>query len=468
MKIVKSLPIVFCALFLETASLISPLVTHAANLTSSKDTLQSSRLSFYGRVKSPTASGSSHVWIYTVADGNATSISTVGLNPGDSLIIGGTNTYTISTIIDSDEFTITSTLAAGDADDTDVIYLKAKPQHVITFNTASAVNGGYFRVLITAAASGSNDNAPDSTGFDFNTSPVITGVDTTGYTFSTGVATASGDTGCTSPTNYHCFEIHYTGSGNIGTNISLAIGNTSGTANLIAPAPKSSHTAGTADIYTFKIQNFTNGSNPNTAEAVDEVTGKIAVIESVRVTATIDPSLTFIISGANASTSHCGLTTDISTTSNSVPFGILTINTFKTAAQTLTVSTNSVSGYAVTAIENERLSNLAASPSYIPDTTCDTGTCTESSEAAWATATDHPGFGYTVALSSGSPTISPTAPNYKPFASLAASESPSQIMSSSGVANSQAADVCYKISIDATQAAGSYENQITYTATATF
>jgi hypothetical protein len=468
MKYKRLLSVFVATSVLQIATLFSPSLVLAANLTAAKNTLQSSRMSFYGRVKSPTVAGSSHLWIYTEASGNATSISTAGLKPGDSLIIGGTNSYIIASIIDEDEFTVTTNLAPGDADDTDVIYYKARPQHVITFTTASAVNGGFFRVLIPAAPSGSNDGIPDITGFDFNTTPSATGTNASGYTFVSGVATASGATGCTSPANYHCFEFHYTGAGEIGTPITLSIGNTSGTANLIAPAPSASRIANTADTYTYKVQNFTNASDPNTHTPTDDVTGKIAVIESVRVTATVDPSITFKIEGVAASTSTCGLTTNVTTTATSVPFGVLTLDTFKVGSQKLTVSTNAASGYAITAIENERLSNLAATPSYIPDTTCDSGTCTETSGSTWATADSHPGFGYTLAIVSGTPTIAPTAPNFSPFPSLAGTEAPFQIMSNDGIASSQAAYVCYQISVDATQQAGNYENQVTYTATASF
>ena len=460
--------ILLLTLVLELASLFAPSISEAANLTAARDILQSSRMSFYGRVKSPTVAGSSHVWIYTVAAGNATSVSTAGLKPGDSVIIGGTNSYTIGTIIDADEFTITTTLATNDADDTDVIYFKARPMQMITFNTASAVNGGFFRVLIPAAASGSNDTIPDIAGFDFNSGVTATASSVSGYSFATGVATASGGSGCTSPANYHCFEFHYTGTGGVGTAITLYLGLSTGANTMIAPAPSAGRIADTADAYTFKIQNFTNGSNPESGTPTDDVTGKIAVIEPVRVTATVDPSITFKIEGVSSSTSTCSLTTDVTTTGTAVPFGILSLDTFRVGSQKLTVSTNAVGGYVVTAIQNNRMSNLAVSPSYIPDTTCDTGTCTHTTSAAWATAAAHPGFGYTVAIENGTPTIAPTAPNYQHFPNAASEEAPFQIMSNSTIASAQAVYVCYKISVDATQPAGNYENQVTYTATATF
>jgi len=469
MKNKRIFVVLFFALILEFTSLFQPSLSLAANLTTAKNTLQSSRMSFNGRVKSPTIAGASHVWIYTAVSGNATSVSTAGLKSGDSVVIGGTNSYTIAAIVDADEFTTTTVLASGDADDTDVIYYKAKPQHVITFNTASAINGGFFQILIPAASSNSNDTIPDITGFDFNTAVTVAGTNATGYTFLTGVATVSGASGCTSPANYHCFEVHYTGVGGIGTAITLKLGETTGANTMVVPAPASGRVADTADAYTFKVKNFTNAANPNSDTATDEIAGKVAVIEPVRVTATVDPSITFMIEGL-ANGSHCSLTTDVTTTATAVPLGVLALNTFKSGAQKLTVSTNAVSGYAVTAIENTALSNLAASPTYIADTTCDSGTpCTHTSSGAWATASGNSGFGYTVAIVSGTtPTIAPTAPAYQHFPNSGASESPFQIMSNTTTSDTHVVDVCYKIAVGATQAAGTYENQVTYTATATF
>ncbi len=470
MKTERAYIALFVVFFLGIIYFFHPRQTNSANLTVAKNTLQSSRMSFYGRVKSPTTAGSSHVWIYTATAGEATSVSTAGLKPGDSVVIGGTNSYTIASIVDADEFTITTTLASGDADDTDVIYYKAKPQHVITFKTASAIDGGFFQVLIPAASSNFNDTIPDTSGFDFASGVTATATNVPGeYVFDTPVATVAGGTGCTSPANYHCFEFHYTGTGSVGTDITLKIGETGGSNTMVAPAPSTSRVANTADAYSFIIKNFTNASNPNSATPTDNVTGKVAVIEPVRVSATVDPSITFKIEGTSAG-SHCSLTTDVATTATAVPFGTLALNTFKSGAQQLTVSTNAVSGYAVTAIENNAMSNLAVSPTYIADTTCDAGTpCTHTSSGAWATPTGNSGMGYTVAVVSGTtPTIAPTAPAYQHFPNSAGAESPFQIMSNTSTSDTHVVDVCYKIAVGATQAAGNYENQVTYTATASF
>ncbi len=469
MNRVRILGIITAASLIGINLFFRPSFSFAANLTSMRDTLSTSRMSFSGRVKTPSIAGSGHVYIYTATSGNFTSISTDGLKPGDSVQIGGTNFYTIASIVNSSEFTVTTNLAVGDADDGDAIYFRSKPAHIITFNTASAVNGGFFQVLIPAASSNSNDTVPDISGFDFNTTITATATSVPNYTFITGVATASGVSGCTSPANFHCFEFHYTGPGAIGAGIQLFIGTSAGTNTPVAPAPSAARIASQADAYTFKVYNFTNNAQPGVSSSTDDGAGKVAVIESVRVSATVDPSITFKIEAVPSSTSTCGLTTSVTTTSAAVPFGVLSIDTLRWASQKITVSTNAVSGYTVTAVENERLSNLASSPSYIPNTTCDSGTCTYTGAGSgWVTAAAHPGFGYTLAIVSGTPTITPTVGNFRRFASITANEQPTAIMTNAAIASAQAVYVCYQISVDATQTAGEYENQVTYTATANF
>jgi hypothetical protein len=77
-------------------------------------------------------------------------------------------------IYDADEFDVTPVLLTGDTDDNDVIYLKVKPRHTVTFTTVSAVANGFFQVLIPADATTPNDGAPDDQGYDFNTTVDVT------------------------------------------------------------------------------------------------------------------------------------------------------------------------------------------------------------------------------------------------------------------------------------------------------
>ncbi len=466
---------------LVTVSLIFPHQTDSANLTVVKDTLQSSRISNYARVDATgTFAGSSTVVLKTAASAPANTVSTANFRIGDSLTIG-TGTYTVVGIKNASEFSVSPVLAAGDDDDNDPIYLKSKPQHVVTFNTASAVADGYFRVLIPADATTPNDGNPDDQGFDFGGGTITVAASTTAlaseYTFVAGVATVSGGTGCTSPANYHCFEVHYSGSGGVGKAITINIGQTGGTNSLIAPAPGGSHTEATADTYTFQVKNY-----DNIDASVDATSGKIAVIESVRVTATGDPTITFTIAGVASGANPCGTgvanQTDVDTTTGTnaplaVPFGTLGLNAFKDAAHLLTVSTNASNGYIVTAQENDQLGKDGGTTPYIQDADGDAASATETVTDTWDTASGNPGFGYTlksINLATVPFTSTGATFNVRKFPSVADPDSPlvATVMSSTGTADAHTANVCYRISVDSTQAAGDYENQITYTATASF
>ncbi len=284
--------IVFSALAILTVhSFFYPKTVQSANLLMGKDTIQSSRLSFAGRVKSPTSSGSSSVYIYSSGVDGFYSISTAGLQVGDFLNIGS-GIYTVATIVSDTQFTVTSPLVAGDADDTDAIYFKSKPQHIVTFNTVTALPNGFFRVLLLSAPTNQNDGLPDSSGFDFNTLVAVSASSSTGYTFGGNSAFVSGTAGCVNPTNYHCFQFPYSGAGGAGVPITLIVGNTSGINTPIAPAPSVNHNEGQADTYRVVIQHFAAGSNPDTDAPVDKINAQVAVIETVRVSATVGTAVT--------------------------------------------------------------------------------------------------------------------------------------------------------------------------------
>lgn len=467
-------------IFSSLVSLLAPPRLGSANLTSVKDTLSTSRLSINARVlASGTTVGTSKVQIYTVASNPSNTISTANLHAGDTLTIGASSAgyYTVIDIIDADEFTVSPVLESGDTDDGDLIYLVQKPTHTVTFNTASAVNNGFFQVLIPADATTPNDGAPDDQGFDFGGGSVtLTSPDIGNYDFvpAENAATASGGTFCTSPANYHCFEFHYNGTGGVGTAISLTVG--SGANTPIAPATGTSHTQATADTYSFIVKNFANGANPETATPVDATTGKIALIEAVRVTATVEPTISFSIAGVGTGTSTCGATPDVSTATGTnaplaVPFGSLAnLNTFYDLSHNLEVSTNASGGYVVTTIEDDQLSIGGLGVTTIADTDCDSEDCTTTSDTEWVTSTDN-GFGYSIDnIDAAIPafewddTTPTTGFSARPFDT----STPRTIFSSTTVANAENVYVCYRLSVGATQAAGDYENQITYTATGTF
>lgn len=77
---------------------------------------------------------------------------------------------------------------------------------------------------------------------------------------------------------------------------------------------------------------------------------RVAIVDQVTVSASVDTSLTFTVSGVNSSSTVNGspTTTVATTTSTALPFGTLPIGTSRTLAQDLAVTTNATNGYTVT------------------------------------------------------------------------------------------------------------------------
>jgi len=82
----------------------------------------------------------------------------------------------------------------------------------------------------------------------------------------------------------------------------------------------------------------------------DSGSTRVAIIDQVTVSASVDTSLTFTVSGVNASSTVNGspTTTAATTTNVTLPFGQLTAGVSKTLAQDLAVTTNATNGYTVT------------------------------------------------------------------------------------------------------------------------
>lgn len=147
--------------------------------------------------------------------------------------------------------------------------------------------------------------------------------------------------------------------------------------------------------------------------------------------------------------------------STTINFGTLTAGSPVSKTQTLTVSAGGGGGYRVTAQENSP--PTAAAGVTIPDTTCDNGLCSETTAGAWILNTTY-GFGYNMS-GDDIPSEFANATYYKQFADRNNSESPQVVMSNVNIGASRQATVTYKVNISATQAAGSYENIISFVAT---
>ncbi len=457
-------------------TLIHPPLLNSANLTTASDSISSSRLSVAARVDATgTTTGSSNVKLKTSASAPFNTITTHNINAGDSLVIG-TGTYTVVTVIDIDEFTVSPILASGDTDDNDPIYLKNKPVHTITFDTASAVPSGYFRILLPADATTPNDGNPDDQGFDFGGGSVTvsaTDVDdpaggSVEYDFVTGVATAAGGTGCTSPANYHCFEVHYSGSGTIGATIVITIG--SGANTPIAPGPGDT-TEATAETYAYVLRNYNSSDT-----LVDNTSGKVALIEPVKVTATVDPTIEMSICGADTCTDveptdvvdgeTLTNNTGATSTGTSVALGSLLLASARIQAQKITIATNASHGYALTAIDDGNLRNGSntiddnVTPPTSPAVLNTPGTeaygihpCgTHVAAGTWGTGSDSCTGGATTNEYSGTDaTTALTLVSY-----------------TTGPSAATATYVNYKANISSVTPQGDYTHTISYTATATF
>jgi hypothetical protein len=475
----------FQASYIFLVKLPSPV--GSANFTNISDTLSNSRLSYRAGVASGAANGS----VITIdSSGNADN-NTNHLFPKDTVCFAGPNldgcyqqsTYTVANIVNSTTFNISPPLGSNALGANDYVIATQSAIHTITFTLASAVpSNGDILITIPAVdiAGKTNDGFPDTNtsiatnGFDLN------GLGTSNITVSSSGCnnnwTVAAVTPGTASTDHTIRIDRNTDSCAAGSTITVTIGDNN--KKLINPAPiLSGHTQGVADIYTINVKTRDGGDN-----TLDESNVKVAVIEGVLVSATVQETLTVTVAGVSSGTSACGQTTDVTTTATSVPWGtIANFGTFLHAAQTVTVSTNAVSGYTVKIAENDQMgrngitcpgATAGEAQNCIQDTTCGPTACSETTSQDW-TSTSYYGMGYSLANISGTDaafTYNESGRTFsaKQFADLEASETQQTIMSKSTPAASSQAYVCYRLNVSATQPAGYYFNRIAYTATATF
>lgn len=461
-------------------------LVRSGEFTNTSATLSNARLSFKSALEGAQTTGSSLVTIDTA---NYPSESVLQLQNRDTVLINDSE-YTVGTTIDDgsdNTFNLTAGLDASDVADNLGVYASQSATLTVRLTTVSALNAGSFQILVPAAAADGTDNDgyPDEGGFEFGdtatggTLASIACPVTASYGTFTATATAAQTAGVTiDGVNYHSFVCSYSGLGAVGTAFDGTTEEAFIISDLINPAPKtgaSNHTLGQADTYSVIIR---HRDSANTI--VDQTSTKIGVVDAVKVSASIAPQLTFTIAGVSSGASVCGITTDVTTTALTVPFGALTISSFVDAAQRLIVTTNAIGGYAVTAAENDQVGRGAnacagdgsASITCIVDASV-TG-ATHTTSADWTDAANDPGFGYSLHPVTGGLTAAFTYNesartfSAKQFADLAETEAVQTIYSRSTVAASDVVDVCYRIAPAATNAAGDYENYLVYTASATF
>jgi len=462
----------------------------AAPPTLVKDTLSSSQLSYFARIG--TGVSASDSLIRVALSGNPTN-DTNNLFVGDTIGIGTSTAdnpltlYTIKDIGNTALFQINTNLDSGNAFVGAAIIATHSAIHTISFSPQSNFIAGYWEFLIKATdlvGEVINDGIPDSRGFDLgqDIGSTTTGSGTRlqitditcpnwgiGVTTAFSIGTTTIPIGVGSSGIYHvvtCF-LGIGGTNQIGVGYSLAIGQDLSTGSqLINPSPKDSN-EGAADVYTFFIRHRDSSSILFTQ---DTVQGKIAMIEAVRVSATVDPTITFTIDavGVGDAQTACGITfgtAAANTTATQVAFGSVALGTANDLGQRLSCVTNADNGYIVTVYEDGNMKNIT-SGTTIPDTTCPSNTCTSTTPALWSTYSAS-GWGYTIENINVGTSIFHYTAGYRSFGNGSANAKEIMKNITTPVTTEQAY-VCYRLTASSTQEAGNYENRLIYTATATF
>jgi hypothetical protein len=461
---------------------VHPNQIKAASLDSVSTLLNNSRFSFRSALEGAQTLGSS---LITIDVTNYPSTSVLQLQSGDVLRIGNTNNYNVATTIDDandDKVSLTSGLLTGDIADETALISTQSSTLTVKLKTVSALEDGTFRILVpaTSATETNRDGLPDNDGFDFggsaNAAITCPATYPTGFTGFTPTSSYADGTIEIDGTDYHIFDCAYTGTGAVDATFDGTTYPALTISNLINPSPGSSSTLGEADTYTIIVRHLADDDT-----IIDETLAKVGVIDAVRVSATIQPQLTFKITGVATDQTKCNATTDATTTPLAVPFGDITVGYFSDLAQVLTVSTNAVNGYQVTAAESDQLGKdgQACSGDGSADTACivdaNVSGMDDSTSADWAVVTgDQYGFGFTIGAATSGVTRefwyneSSRAYSARHFADLAESADPQPIFSRDAAALEDIVDVCYRLTPSNLNVAGDYENYITYTATATF
>lgn len=224
--------------------------------------------------------------------------------------------------------------------------------------------------------------------------------------------------------------------------------------------------------------NTTAGSHTMTAAGTygDDTQDTILVVTAaVTVSATIDETLTLTVAAVVSGSCTTTGGTTITSTATTIPFATVSTETFYDICQQLTAATNAAGGYTVTMYT---IAGLDSGANAFGVGTCD-GACDLTTPNTWATATNN---GYAVCMDDTTGNAAATAnagwdtaaeecggagQKFELIADLSGSQVPSTIMSSvTGVTDISI--VGWRLSADATQAAGAYTGTADYITTGTF
>ena len=390
--------------------------------------------------------------------------------------------------------------------DADVLLMPVTAMHTVAFKTSYALNATDTLTITFPFLTTGDSNVPASpSASTFQINGIATAqvkVEDDGANFTTFSATSTNPTAGTSP------RITITiSSGSIaaGSTVKLYLGcdTWAGAACTVQTPriinPTKTAVAGTSDAWKIAIA---QGGG-----ATDTATVALATVESVTLRATVDPTLTFIISGINNGqqvsngNAGCSMTSSVNTGINSsatdVNFGVVqqTPNTTggavpNVSAQLLTVTTNGPNGYSLTATASSSLLmpetgfifNASLTPASFPGTGGIGGgkyhffglhPCGQEVNTSWVNGGGAGSSDCTMQTgAAGSnclfawPSVdaNPTSPTAATF--TLASNSVGPIGTGNG--NTGLVSVAYGAGMDVTVPPGQYRTVITYTATPTF
>jgi hypothetical protein len=224
---------------------------------------------------------------------------------------------------------------------------------------------------------------------------------------------------------------------------------------------------GTATSYEIDVE---VGDTPT-----DTGSTRVAIVDSVTVTASVDTVFTFTVTGDAGGTDVNGTdTTGGPTTATEIPFGVLVADTASTAAQDLAVSTNASNGFVVTVQVDQQLTSANGADidgfadgvfTSTPDVWASPGATpgSENEYGHWGLSTTDTSVGVGLGNDFGSG-----------LDFVSASTTPVEIFRHDGptdgtVANEGTATAIYKVEVTALQeAATDYTATLTYVATPVF
>lgn len=347
----------------------------AASLTSISDIISTSRPSASAPLAVNQAAADTFAKVFDNGSTYLASDSAVIYPSVGETINAGLNVASMSAQISGNRFVyitnsggITNAHHQGDA-----FIVNVTATHTVKFTTITAIPASG-HIIIGFPGTGSNIASPSATTFAFNdisSSQITTdGVICTSWSI-------------TAPT-LDCL-VNASGVA-ASTTVTIILGCTTGTTSCTAFSPRlinptktaanicnNGETTCTSDPWKVTVSTTDTAGNGGTV--FDTGSTKIATIEAVQVQATVEPTLTFTITGLVDTTNTntvgaCAASivsnTGIDPTATFVNLGVLANGTLNKSIQRLRVSTNGSTGYSITATSSGRFIN-PASGVWIPD-----------------------------------------------------------------------------------------------------